>query len=131
MAGPAAAADPAAEGDLRGLIHDADGHPVPGAEVVLIGLAEGNDTTYSCPMPGPIDSHATTGADGRFILRHADPSKTYTVRVSASGFSRTTSCCNPPCWSRAVGARREAARRQASRCISSSTTAASWMTTAR
>lgn len=81
-------AAPTALGDLRGLIRDAENHPVPGAEVILVGITDGERTMYSCAMPGPVEPRVTTDTGGRFALHHADPAKTYTVWVSAPAFAR-------------------------------------------
>ncbi len=87
-----AAANPAALDDLHGLIHDAGNHPVPGAEVVLVGVGDGEHTMYSCAMPGPVDARATTDAAGRFVLHHAD-------RIGRCRWKATKStwsfCCIP------------------------------------
>ncbi len=76
------------EAEVRGMVHDADGNPVVGAEVEPFGMGKGEFITYG-PMRGKIDEKAITDAKGEFVLRHADPEGVFTVRVRAPGFART------------------------------------------
>jgi len=69
-----ASAAPAAAATVSGVVSDPTGASVPGARVVLHGLATGQETA------------SETGADGRYLLTTPEPG-TYLVVVTRPGFS--------------------------------------------
>jgi protocatechuate 3,4-dioxygenase beta subunit len=80
---------------LPGTVHDADGKPVPGAEVTLsqsrtVRSSRGGNAAMMSVVGGAEDlPRGKSGADGRFELRGVAGGD-YTVRVKAPGFSTET-----------------------------------------
>ena len=85
---PAFAAD---TGTLRGIVHDPQHRPLPGAQIVLHG--PGSNFTKT----------VTSDANGEFQLNDL-PEGAYTIAVSAQGFQPAGAAGDRHCWQSAGSA---------------------------
>lgn len=73
--------------ELAGVVTDEKGHPVAGATVGPLAVADDSET----PGAGRIAPQWTqAGSDGSFVMQHVAPEERYSLQVSAPGFETAT-----------------------------------------